>query len=36
VPEPSAFKFGVAVEKLRRQKSSFINQIAVELMKEGG
>jgi hypothetical protein len=35
VPELSAFKFGVDVEKLRRHKSSFINQIATELIKTG-
>jgi hypothetical protein len=35
VPEPSAFKFGVAVEKIRRQKSPGINQISAELIKTG-
>jgi len=36
VPEPSAFKYRVAVKKLRRHKSPFINQIAAEFMKAGG
>jgi len=35
MPEPSAFKFGVAVEKLRRQKSPGINQISTEFIKAG-
>jgi hypothetical protein len=33
VPDTSALKFRVAVEKLRRHKSPFINQIVAELMK---
>ena len=36
MPEPSAFKFGMAVEKLIKHKSPFINQIVAELMKAGG
>jgi hypothetical protein len=36
VPEPSAFEFGVDVEKLRRRKSPGINQITAELIKAGG
>jgi len=35
VPEPSAFKFGVAVEKLRRHRSPSINQISAKLIKAG-
>jgi hypothetical protein len=33
VPEPSVFKVGVAIEKLRRDKSPGINQIAAALIK---
>jgi len=36
VPEPSAFDFEVAVEKLKRHKSSGTDQIAAELIKAGG
>jgi hypothetical protein len=35
VPEPCAFKFGVAVEKLRRHKLPSINQISAKLIKAG-
>jgi hypothetical protein len=33
LPEPSAFKVGVVIEKLRRHKLPGINQIAAELIK---
>ena len=33
VPEASAFETWVAVEKLRRHKSTGVNQIATELIK---
>ena len=35
VPEPSAFKIRVVVEKLRRHKLPGINQISAELIKAG-
>jgi hypothetical protein len=35
VPEPSAFEFEVAVEKLRRHKSPGIDQIPAELIEKG-
>jgi hypothetical protein len=34
VPEPSAFDFGMAIEKLKRYKSSGIDQIPAELIKQ--
>jgi hypothetical protein len=36
LPEPSAFKFEMAIEKLKRHKSPRIDQIPVEMIKEGG
>ena len=36
VPGPSAFEFEMAIEKLKRQKSSGIDQISAELIKTGG
>jgi hypothetical protein len=36
VPEPSAFEFEMAVEKLKRYKSPGIDQIPAELIKAGG
>ena len=36
VPEPSAFEVDLAIEKLRSHKSPGIDQIPVELIKEGG
>jgi len=36
LPESSAFGFEMAIEKLKRNKSPFIDQIPVELMKAGG
>jgi hypothetical protein len=36
VPEPSAFKFELATEKLKTHKSPGIDQIPAELMKAGG
>jgi hypothetical protein len=36
VPEPSAFEFEMAIEKLKRHKSLSIEQIATELIKAGG
>ena len=36
VPEPSAFEVGMAIEKLKRQKSPGIDQIPAELIKTGG
>ena len=34
VPEPSAFEVGLAIEKLKSQKSPGIDQIPAELIKE--
>jgi hypothetical protein len=36
VPEPSAFKVEMAIEKLKRYKSTGIDQIPAELIKAGG
>jgi hypothetical protein len=36
VPEPSAFEFEMAIEKLKRHKSVGIDQIPAELIKAGG
>jgi len=36
VPEPSAFEFELAIEKLKRHKSPGIDQIPEELIKTGG
>ena len=36
VPEPSAFEVDLAIEKLKSHKSPGIDQITVELIKEGG
>jgi hypothetical protein len=36
VPEPSAFEFEMAIEKLKRCKSPGIDQIPAELIKAGG
>ena len=36
VPEPNAFKFEVAIEKLKRHKSPGADQIPSELMKAWG
>jgi hypothetical protein len=36
VPEPSAFEFEMAVEKLKRHISLGIDQIPTELIKAGG
>jgi hypothetical protein len=36
VPEPSAFEFEMAVEKLKRHKSLGVDQIPTELIKAGG
>jgi len=35
VPEPSAFDVGMAIEKLKRYKSSGIEHIPAELIKQG-
>ena len=35
VPKPSAFEVGLANEKLKSHKSLGINQVPVELIKEG-
>jgi len=35
VPEPSAFDGWMAIEKLKRYKSSGIDQIPAELIKQG-
>jgi hypothetical protein len=35
VPEPSAFEFEMATEKLKRHKSPDTHQIAAELIKAG-
>jgi len=36
VPDPSAFEFVMAIEKLKRHNSPGINQIPVELIKAWG
>jgi hypothetical protein len=36
LPEPSAFEFEMAIEKLKRQKSPSTDQIPTELIKAGG
>jgi len=36
LPEPSAFKFEMAIEKFKRNKSPGIDQIPAEPMKAGG
>ena len=36
VPEPSAFEFELAIEKLRSHKSPGIDQIPADLIKVGG
>jgi hypothetical protein len=36
VPEPCAFEFEMAIEKLKRHKSPGVDQIAAELIKAGG
>ena len=36
VPEPSAFEFELAIEKLKNHKSPGIDQIPAELIKAGG
>jgi len=36
VPEPSAFEFELAIEKVKRRKSPGIDQIPAELIKAGG
>jgi len=36
VPEPSAFEFELAIEKLKSQKSQGIDQIPAKLIKAGG
>jgi hypothetical protein len=36
VPEPSAFEFELAIEKLNSHKSTGIDQIPAELIKAGG
>ena len=36
LPEPSAFEFELAIEKLRSHKSPGIDQIPAELIKAGG
>jgi hypothetical protein len=36
VPEPSAFKVEMAIEKLKRHKSLVIDQIPAEIIKSGG
>jgi len=36
VPEPSAFEFELAIEKLKSHKSPGIDQISAELIKAGG
>ena len=35
-PEPSAFEFELAIEKLKSHKSPGIDKIPTELIKEGG
>jgi hypothetical protein len=36
LPEPSAFEFAMAIEKLKRNKSPGTDQIPTEPMKTGG
>ena len=36
MPEPSAFKVELVIEKLKRHKSPGIDQIPAELIKAGG
>jgi hypothetical protein len=36
VPEPSAFQVEMAIEKLKIQKSSGIDQITAQFIKDGG
>ena len=36
VPEPSAYEFELAIEKLKSHKSPSIGQIPAELIKAGG
>jgi len=36
VPEPSAFEFDMAIEKLKRHRSPDIDQIPLELIKTCG
>jgi hypothetical protein len=36
VPEPGAFEFEMATEKLKRHKSPGMDQIAAGLIKAGG
>jgi hypothetical protein len=36
VPEPNAFEFEMAIEKLKRHKSPCIDQVPAELIKAGG
>jgi hypothetical protein len=36
VPEPSAFEFELAIEKLKSHKSAGIDQIPAEMIKAGG
>jgi hypothetical protein len=36
VPEPSAFEFEMAIEKLKRHTSPGIDQVPPELIKAGG
>jgi hypothetical protein len=36
LPEPSAFKVEMAIEKLKRHRSRGFDQIAAELSKAGG
>ena len=36
MPEPSAFKFEIAIEKVKRHKSPGIDQVPPELIKAGG
>ena len=36
VPEPSVFKFDMAIEKINRHKSPGNDQIPAELIKSGG
>ena len=36
MPEPSAFEFKLAIEKLKSHKSLGIDQIPAELIKTGG
>ena len=36
VPEPSAFEFEMAIDKLKKHKSSVIDPVPSELVKAGG